>query len=67
MDETYKRKLQEILKADRREHAHRLLRSLIVDLRPLNVEKLAEVLTMDFAAVRGGFAVSTSRTVSIYP
>jgi hypothetical protein len=54
LDETYKRVLKEINKANR-EHARRLLQCLTVALRPLRVEELAEVLAIDFdASAHGG-------------
>jgi ankyrin repeat protein len=54
LDETYERVLREINKANRG-HAHRLLHCLTVAMRPLRVEELAEVLTVDFdAALQGG-------------
>jgi ankyrin repeat protein len=53
LDETYKRVLKDIHKANR-EHARRLLQCLAVALRPLRVEELAEVLTIDFDAPAHG-------------
>ena len=54
LDETYKRVLREINKANR-EHAHRLLQCLTVTLRPLRVEELAKILVIDFdAPAQGG-------------
>ena len=47
LDETYERVLQEIKKPNR-EHARRLLQCLVVAIRPLRVEELAEVLAVDF-------------------
>jgi hypothetical protein len=47
LDETYERVLRDINKANR-EHALRLLHCLTVAIRPLRVEELAEVLTVDF-------------------
>ena len=47
LDETYERILKEIRKPNR-EHAHRLLQCLVVAVRPLRVEELAEVLAFDF-------------------
>ena len=47
MDETYKRVLREIKKPNR-DHARRLLQCLVVAIRPLRVEELAEVLAVDF-------------------
>jgi len=51
LDGTYERVLRVINKANR-EHAHRLLQCLTVAVRPLRVEKLAEVLVVDFDAAR---------------
>jgi ankyrin repeat protein len=53
LDETYERVLREINKANR-EHARRLLQCLIVAVRPLRVEELAEVLAIDFDAPAHG-------------
>ena len=47
LDETYERVLKEIKKPNR-EHARRLLQCLVVAIRPLRVEELAEVLAVDF-------------------
>jgi hypothetical protein len=47
LDETYERVLKEIKKPNR-EHARRLLQCLVVAIRPLQVEELAEVLAVDF-------------------
>ena len=47
LDETYERILREIRKPNRG-HAHRLLQCLVVAIRPLRVEELAEVLAFDF-------------------
>jgi hypothetical protein len=47
LDETYERVLKEIKKPNR-DHALRLLRCLVVAIRPLRVEELAEVLAVDF-------------------
>jgi hypothetical protein len=47
LDETYERVLKEIKKPNR-DHARRLLRCLVVAIRPLRVEELAEVLAVDF-------------------
>ncbi|KAF8496174.1 hypothetical protein F5888DRAFT_1835294 [Russula emetica] len=47
LDETYERVLKEIKKPNR-DHAHRLLQCLVVAIRPLGVEELAEVLAVDF-------------------
>ena len=47
LDETYERVLKEIKKPNR-DHAQRLLQCLVVAIRPLRVEELAEVLAVDF-------------------
>jgi hypothetical protein len=47
LDETYERVLREIKKPNR-DHARRLLQCLVVAIRPLQVEELAEVLAIDF-------------------
>jgi ankyrin repeat protein len=47
LDETYERVLREIKKPNR-DHACRLLQCLVVAIRPLRVEELAEVLAVDF-------------------
>ena len=47
LDETYERILREIKKPNR-DHARRLLQCLVVAIRPLKVEELAEVLAIDF-------------------
>src|SRR5260370_19342864 len=47
LDETYERILREIRKPNHA-HAHRLLQCLVVAVRPLQVEELAEVLAFDF-------------------
>src|ERR1700733_1825562 len=47
LDETYERVLREIKKPNRN-HARRLLQCLVVAIRPLQVEELAEVLAIDF-------------------
>jgi hypothetical protein len=48
LDETYERILREIKKPSQ-EHALRLLQCLVVAVRPLKVEELAEVLLFDFS------------------
>jgi ankyrin repeat protein len=53
LDETYERVLREINRANR-EHARRLLHCLTVAIRPLRIEELAEVLTVDFDTARHG-------------
>ena len=52
LDETYERILQQIPKPNRL-HSHRLLQCLVVALRPLCVEELAEVLAIDFSSTNG--------------
>jgi ankyrin repeat protein len=52
LDETYERILREIRKPNQG-HAHQLLQCLIAAVRPLRVEKLAEVLVVDFNAAEG--------------
>ena len=49
LDETYERILQQIPKPNQ-VHANRLLKCLVVTARPLEVEELAEVLTIDFSS-----------------
>jgi hypothetical protein len=52
LDETYERVLKEIKKPNR-DHARRLLQCLVVAVRPLRVEELAEVLAVDFDGADG--------------
>ena len=52
LDETYERVLREIRKPNR-DHARRLLQCLVVAIRPLGVEELAEVLAVDFGDEEG--------------
>ena len=52
LDETYERVLNEIKKPNR-DHARRLLQCLVVAIRPLEVEELAEVLAIDFDDAEG--------------
>ena len=52
LDETYERILKEIKKPNR-DHARRLLQCLVVAVRPLHVEELAEVLALDFDDTEG--------------
>jgi ankyrin repeat protein len=52
LDETYERALQEIPK-EKRQHAHRLFQCLVVAVRPLRVEELAELFAIDFDADAG--------------
>src|SRR6266436_4178580 len=47
LDETYERALQGILK-EKREHAHHLFQCLLVAIRPLRVEELAELFVIEF-------------------
>jgi ankyrin repeat protein len=47
LDETYERILKEIRKPNQG-HAHQLLQCLVVAVRPLRVEELAELLAFDF-------------------
>jgi ankyrin repeat protein len=47
LDETYERALDGIPK-EKRQHAHRLFQCLIVAIRPLRVEELAELFTIEF-------------------
>ena len=53
LDETYKRVLEGIGKANRHQ-AHRLLQCLTVATRPLRIEELAEVLALDFDGAKEG-------------
>ena len=48
LDETYERILKEIRKSNQA-HARRMLQCLVVAVRPLRVEELAEVLAFDFS------------------
>ena len=50
LDETYRRILKEIDNTQNHQQAHRLLQCLVVAIRPLRVEELAEVLALDFIA-----------------
>jgi hypothetical protein len=52
LDETYERMLREIKKPNR-DHARRVLQCLVVAIRPLRVEELAEVLAVDFEDPEG--------------
>ena len=52
LDETYERVLREI-KRPNRDYACRLLQCLVVAIRPLDVEELAEVLAVDFGDADG--------------
>ena len=53
LDETYKRILRDINKANW-DHAHCLLQCLTVAVRPLRVTELAEVLAIDFGTTSRG-------------
>lgn len=59
LDETYERVLREIKKPNR-DHARHLLQCLVVAIRPLRVEELAEVLAVDFDDVDGTPKLNTS-------
>ena len=52
LDETYERVLKEIKKPNR-DHARRVLQCLVVAIRPLDVEELAEVFAVDFDDAEG--------------
>jgi ankyrin repeat protein len=52
LDETYERALQGIPK-EKRQHAHHLFQCLVVAIRPLNVEELAELFAIEFDQVSG--------------
>jgi ankyrin repeat protein len=52
LDETYERLLKGIKKANR-DDARRLLQCLVVAIRPLRVEELAEILAIDFDGIEG--------------
>ena len=52
LDKTYERILKEIKKPNR-DHARRLLQCLVVAIRPLRVEELAEVLAVNFDDAEG--------------
>jgi ankyrin repeat protein len=53
LDETYERILKGI-NENNIEHARRLLHCLVVAIRPLRVEELAEILAFDFDDLEGG-------------
>ena len=67
LDETYEHVLREIKKPNR-DLAYRLLQCLVVAIRPLRVEELAEVLAVDFDDGEGtmklnlGFVTVTGHT-----
>jgi hypothetical protein len=52
LDETYERILKEI-KKPHRDHARHLLQCLVVAIRPLQVEELAELIAFDFNDAEG--------------
>ncbi len=52
LDETYERVLKEIRRPNR-DHALRLLQCLVVAIRPLRVEELAEILAVNFDDTEG--------------
>jgi ankyrin repeat protein len=53
LDDTYLRVLRQIPQANK-SHAHRMLQCLVVAVRPLRVEELAELLAFEFDAAPGG-------------
>ena len=53
LDETYDRMLKDI-NENNREHARRLFHCLVVAVRPLRVEEVAEILTFDLGAAPEG-------------
>jgi ankyrin repeat protein len=53
LDETYVRVLSQIPQTNQA-HAHRMLQCLLVAVRPLRVEELAELLAFEFDAAQGG-------------
>ena len=53
LDDTYLRVLRQIPQANQA-HAHRMLQCLVVAVRPLRVEELAELLAFEFDAAQGG-------------
>jgi hypothetical protein len=53
LDETYERVVMEMKRANQ-VHAYRMLQCLAVATRPLSVTELAELLALDFDAVKGG-------------
>ena len=52
LDDTYLHVLRQIPQANQA-HAHRMLQCILVALRPLRVEELAEVLAFDFGEAQG--------------
>jgi ankyrin repeat protein len=53
LDDTYSRTISQIPQANQ-DHAHRMLQCLVVAVRPLYVEELADLLAFDFDAAQGG-------------
>jgi hypothetical protein len=53
LDETYLRVLSQIPQANQA-HAHRMMQCLVVAIRPLRVEELAELIAFEFDAAHGG-------------
>jgi ankyrin repeat protein len=53
LDDTYLRVLSQIPQANQ-SHAHRMLQCLVVAVRPLRVEELAELLAFEFDMAQGG-------------
>ena len=53
LDDTYLRVLRQIPEVNQA-HAHRMLECLVVAVRPLSVEELAELLAFEFDAAPGG-------------
>jgi ankyrin repeat protein len=53
LDDTYLRVLKQIPQVNQA-HAHRMLQCLVVAIRPLRVEELAELLAFEFDAAQGG-------------
>ena len=53
LDDSYLRVLSQIPQANQT-HAHRMLQCLVVAVRPLRVEELAELLAFEFDAAQGG-------------
>jgi len=53
LDDTYERTLEGIPKEQCR-HTHRLFQCLVVAIRPLRVEELAEIFPVEFDSDTGG-------------
>jgi ankyrin repeat protein len=53
LDDTYERVLKEIQSTNQGRYAHRLLQCLVVAIRPLRVDELAEVLSYDLDVAKG--------------